>query len=122
MINYKKAPRKEQAPFIKIYGSRFTAGPYKWRIVWCYDIEHNGNRCYGICYPKEKTIYIDISEDGVEDTLIHEMFHAECYEVGLYTMPSWNADLEELAAEAASRLARNFDLRRKNGRRRTKPK
>lgn len=122
MNQYFKASLKDQAPMIKRFGKSFQSGAFKWTIVWCKAIESNGEKCCGLCVPKERKIYIDINQDDVEDTLIHEMFHAECYEVGLYTMPSWNSDLEELAAEAASRLCRNFDLRRKHGKPRTKPR
>jgi hypothetical protein len=116
-MKYSRVPLKDQKKYKEKYGTTFQAGHYKWKIVYCTNIFNGEQECAGLCKHDTKSIYIDIKLPNVEETLIHEMFHAECFEVGLYTMQSWHSDLEELAAEACSRTVRNFELRKKNVRR-----
>lgn len=113
-MRYVKAPLKAQAPFKKKYGTRFKAGQATYKIVWCYDlVAEDGTHCYGMCHYEKKTVYIDISKRDIQETLVHEMFHAECYESGFKQMSHFHSDLEELCCEVASRVARNFDIKKR---------
>lgn len=113
-MKWSKAPAKEQAKFKRLYGTKVKAGQQEYKIVWCHDIlSDEGNPCYGMCSYKDRKIYIDIKYDEIQETLVHEIFHAEVYESGFKQMSAFHSDLEELCCEAASRVARNFKLRRR---------
>ena len=112
-MKYVKAPLRVQAPFKKKYGTRFKAGQRVYKIVWCMGIVIDERNAYGCCNYEERAVYIDITKRDIQETLIHEMFHAECYECGMSQVSAFHPDLEELCCEVASRVARNFDVRKK---------
>lgn len=111
-----KAKRKQAAEFSKKFGSKFRAGHFDYTIVWCEEISsEDGTPICGLCDSPERKIFIDVCRKDVQETLIHEMFHAECYESGMRQMQQYHIDIEELCCEVASRVVRNFELKRKNG-------
>jgi len=114
MMKYERATLKQQKPFKDKFGTSFRAGHAIYKIVWCKELFNDERACYGVCNPEMKEIYIDITQSDIQETLIHEMFHAEVYESGMKQMSSFYHDLEELCCEAASRVCKNFELKRKN--------
>ena len=112
-MRYIKAPLKDQAPYRKRFGTRFKAGHHTYKIVWCAGVILDDKHVYGCCHYENRAIYIDITKKDIQETLIHEMFHAECYESGMSQMSAFHSDLEELCCEVASRVARNFDIKKR---------
>lgn len=112
-MRFDRAPLAAQASFKKLYGTSFKAGGIRYRIIWCYEIEAHDRKCYGLCDTKDKKVYIDIRQDDIQETLIHEMLHAEFQECGMRQMDSLFPDLEELCCEAASRVVRNFTIKKR---------
>jgi len=115
-MKYIKASMKEQKKWRERFGTSFRAGSCVYRIIWCHSIQLSDRACYGVCNVEDKIVLVDIMHKDVQETLIHEMMHAEFHECGMSQMDALYSDLEELCCEAASRVARNFELKRKNGR------
>ncbi len=86
-MKHLKATVKAQKKFRDRFGTSFRAGHSIYRIVWCYDLfSDEGQAAYGVCSYEDKSIYIDIKQKDIQETLIHEMFHAEVYESGMKQM------------------------------------
>ncbi len=112
MVTYKKLLVKDRKKFERKYGAECKAGHYTYRLVWCQDLRDDSRPLCGLCAPQEKVIFIDVSQEDYEETLIHEMYHAEVAESGMRQMPSWNIDIEELCCEIASRVTRHVFKRK----------
>ena len=94
---------------IKIKGKRWQI-KHKWNLK---DDGHNG--VDGLCDYKLKIIYLDRSlvKADKEATLLHEIFHAIIYEVGLH-QTSLEDDVEELIVENISMfMLDTFNIRLK---------
>ena len=84
-------------------------------IVYCHELRAGGQDLAGLCEPNRRVIYINIDFEPIEETLLHELFHAEFAESGLHQTNSWNHDLEELVVETLSKsTAHLFFLRRRS--------
>ena len=108
--------RHKSSPALRArYGSSVRVGRHKWKIVFCEELAYpESGELAGLCVPEQRTIYIRLWDNlNTEETLVHELIHAECYEAGLRQMPAWNINIEEMACEAASRVLSNYDLRRR---------
>ena len=113
-MRYTKAPVKAQKKYRDRYGLKFKAGQSTYKIVWCYDLMNDdGQSLCGMCHYQIKTVFIDIKLDEIQETLVHEIFHAEAYESGMKQVRIFHSDLEELCCEIASRVCKNFDLKKK---------
>jgi hypothetical protein len=109
---YKRHPKS--ASFGKKFGTKARVGRHTWKIVYCSTLVWNGREIVGLCTPGDRRIYVCIYENvNTQETLIHELLHAECYEAGLRQMPIWSENTEELICEAASRVLSNYDIRRR---------
>jgi hypothetical protein len=112
-MHFKKLPSKLQAPFKRQYGTKFRAGHHIYKFIWCTEIfDDNNQPACGLTSFQEKTVYIDINFAEVQETIVHEMYHAEAYESGMKQIQSFHHELEELCCEAASRLCKNFVLKK----------
>lgn len=117
MIKFKRAGLKKQKYYKEKFGSSFQCGAIKYKAIFCEELFVDDEKCFGACDYKEKIIYVDVNMQDFQETLIHELYHAEAYEAGMCQMRSFYHDLHELCCEVASRVCRNFEIRRKNGKR-----
>jgi len=115
MSDFKFKRHKSSKVLAARYGSDVQIGRHKWKIIFCAELFYpEGGDILGLCVPTQRTVYIMICDNySTEETLVHELLHAECYEAGLRQMPAWNINLEELICEAASRALANYDIRRR---------
>ena len=76
----------------------------RWKISHKWNLkDDHGILCDGLCEPKLKTVYLDrsLSKADKESALLHEVFHAVIYEVGLH-QSSLTLDVEEMLVENLS--------------------
>lgn len=94
---------------------KFRVGVQDYTVITCSELSHEGTEVAGLCDAFEKKIYVNSSAKGCDkETLVHELVHATIYEYGIYQHCAWDSSLEEVVAEAMSKiLARNFHLRLK---------
>lgn len=110
MIDFKRSVNSKR--YNDLYGRAFKGSRHKFKVVWCSDLRYEGQQVRGLCVPDHKAIYILTENNDIQGTLIHEMMHAELFSVGMYCMPSWSIDFEELICEAASRIVSQFKIKR----------
>ena len=73
----------------------------------------NGEHVCGVCNPQDYILYIDV-DSNIEETLLHEIIHAEVAEGGYRQRDSWCFDLEEMFAElVAQSISHSFSLKRR---------
>jgi hypothetical protein len=114
MSDHSHKRHKKHAALAKRYGSKVRVGRFDWRIIFCQSLVFNGNEVLGLCVPGSRTIYVSVYDNiDTQETLIHELIHAEVYEAGLRQMPAWSSNIEELVSEAAARVLFNYDIRRR---------
>lgn len=93
---------------IKIKGKR-------WKITHKWNLKDEGIKCDGLCSYDERIIYLDrslLKEDKVP-TLLHEIYHALIYEIGLH-QTSLSLDVEEMLVENISMfMIDTFNIRLK---------
>jgi len=83
-------------------------------IVYCHELRSGGQDLAGLCEPNRRVIYINTDFEPIEETLLHELFHAEFSESGLHQTNVWNHDLEELVVEMLSKaMAHLYNLRKR---------
>lgn len=92
------------------YGSSVIAGRKRYKIIWCEWLRWESRELHGLCDSEERRIYVTQSQ--LQETLAHELMHAEIFETGMRQMPAWSQDLEELVCEAASRMFSQYKIRR----------
>jgi hypothetical protein len=113
-IELKVANAQTTKSFRKRYGRFVQINRKQYELVFCEFIRYEGQEVAGLCKTDEKTIFIDISHNPIEETLIHEIVHAEVEESGLRQMVNWSDDLEELLAEMlAKSISHSYTLRLK---------
>lgn len=116
-MKFEKCTPNETRKLNSKFGSKFRSSHSIWRIVWCSNLhDSDGEKVVGLCVYKEKTIFIDVSYGEIQETLVHEMFHAESAETGLHQLLSWSLDVEHMATGVVERILKNFELRKKHGR------
>lgn len=104
----------KSASLSRRFGSRVRIGRHDWRITYCSTLIWHGREIAGLCAPGDRRIYVCIYDNiDTQETLIHELLHAECHEAGLRQMPIWSENTEELICEAASRVLSNYEVRRR---------
>lgn len=112
-IEVKRCTNVEVKKFNKKYGGSVRINRADWKIQYVNDLVVDGVKLAGLCFPHNKIIYVDVNIE-LEETLLHEIFHAEVHEAGLKQHSKWDSDLEEIIAELVSRgLANMFKIRRK---------
>lgn len=72
-----------------------------------------GRPCYGICDCETKTIRIrkDTNKLRLQQTLIHEAFHALCFQSGLHQTYDYNVNYEEIIAEQLANFLTSSQLK-----------
>jgi len=104
-------PSKDAKKFNRLFGKSMRISRHDYTFVWCTDLQLNGVGIQGLCDSESKTIYVDISKD-VEETVIHEIVHAEFYEAGLRQRHDHDANLEEQVCEILAKgLSSAFKFR-----------
>ena len=102
-----KAYRKRYGHFLRINRKEYE-------LVFCRALNYEGQDVAGLCASDEQKIYINTSSEPIEETLLHEVWHAEVAEAGLRQMENWSPDLEELTAELIGKaISHNFRLKKR---------
>jgi hypothetical protein len=92
-------PKKAKA-FYKRFGRFIAVNRKTYELVVCSSLIIGGQDCAGACVSEERRIYINLSASGpVEETLIHEIGHAEVHEGGYRQRTDWDPNLEEMLVE-----------------------
>jgi Zn-dependent peptidase ImmA (M78 family) len=88
----------------------------KWRICHKWNLlDDDGTHVDGLCCVKKRIVYLDRSlvKEDKQSTLLHELFHALIYEIGLH-QTSLTLDVEELIVENLSLfMLETFNIRLK---------
>jgi len=114
-VQVANASAKLAASMDKKYGSILRISRYDYKIQWCDFILRGRQPCYGLCDPATKTIYIDVNNPKtVEETLVHEIMHAELAEGGFTGVDGFDDALEELLIQQISKaITHHFKLKRR---------
>lgn len=112
---YELRCQMEEASKTKSYRKRFghfiRINRKEYELVFCKDLSYEGKEVAGLCASDERKIYINTSAEPIEETLLHEIWHAEVAEAGLRQMTNWSEDLEELTAELIGKaVSHNYKL------------
>jgi hypothetical protein len=110
MLSYKRLSLAKVRELNAQYGSSVMAGRKRYKLIWCEWVRWDSNDLHGLCDSDERKIYVTTIQ--LQETLAHELMHAEIFETGMRQMPSWNQNLEELVCEAASRMFSQYKIRR----------
>ena len=106
------ASKKDQAKFTRLFGATVRVSRYIYRLCWVKSI--NDGCTVGLCDFTGKTIYIAIDAEDIQQTLVHEIMHAEIDAAGLRQAPGFSRDFEEIMCELASHaVGTNYVLRRR---------
>lgn len=117
-IQVKRCSNLEQSRYNKMYGNIVRINRFDYQLTWCSEIYIDRQQVHGLCDVSDKIIYIDVTNE-LEETLLHEIIHAEFNEAGLKQHDKWDAGLEEIIAETISRgLTNIFKIRSKHGKKR----
>lgn len=104
---------KNNKKYQKKYGSHFRISRYDYKIIYCDLISYNDQPCHGLCDPETRTIYIDVNSESLEETIVHEILHAEVHEGGFKGADGWNDDLEEvMIQQLAKAVTHHFRILR----------
>jgi hypothetical protein len=96
----------------KRYGHFIRVSRQSVELVFCTSLEYEGEEPAGLFVPSERQIYINIRAAPIEETLIHEIGHAELWEGGFRQRSDWDADVEEQIVETIARgLSHMYHLR-----------
>jgi hypothetical protein len=110
MISFKRLTPAKVRELNKKYGASIVAGKQRYKLVWCEWVRWDDRELYGLCDSEKRQIFVTLNQ--IQETLAHELMHAEIYEIGMRQMPSWSQDLEELVCECASRMFSQFKINR----------
>lgn len=112
VVSAKKARAKDAAKYKRRLGSWVRVSRYKISVVYVEELTIDDKALCGIFMPDKKIIMVDIGKGDVEETLLHEVFHAELHYSGVNMNPKWDHDLEETVVELLSRaVVHTFRLR-----------
>lgn len=112
-MEVKRCTNMESHKYNRMYGSTIRINRADYKLFWVKEIMLEGQQLSGLCNIQDKVIYIDVTHE-LEETLAHEICHAEFHEAGLKQHDKWDTGLEEIIAETISRgLIGNFKIRRK---------
>lgn len=96
------------------FGKMVRISRKDYRLIYCQGLSNGRESLAGLCIPDEHCIYVNIEYEPIEETLVHEILHAEFCESGLQQMEAWNNDLEENIVEIVSKsLTHLFCFRRR---------
>lgn len=108
--------KKEKTRFEKTYGRKLRISRHNWQVIYCRELRHDSFPVAGLCNPQNLTIYVDVDCDNPHSTLLHEIFHAECFASGLRQRHDWCMNMEEQLVEMFSESVISlFSLRKKAG-------
>jgi hypothetical protein len=112
--SYRSIGAKERRRYESRFGKMARVSRHDYSIIYCRELTSGGQNLAGLCEPNERHVYINIDYDPIEETLLHELFHAEFSESGLHQTNVWNHDLEELVVELLSKaMSHLFYIRKR---------
>lgn len=113
-VAYRKLDQKVRKRFEAKYGKSIRVSRKDYKLIYCRALTGNGKDLAGLCDPQARTILVNIENEPIEETIIHEMWHGEAEESGLHQTSVWTGDLEEMVAEIIGKsISTNYTLKRK---------
>jgi hypothetical protein len=113
-VMFEKISRQESTKYHKHYGKKVRINRLDYSFVFCRNLRLNGELAEGVCSPNYQTLYLDVDSERMDETILHELMHAEACEAGLRQMNCWSMDLEELIVEMVGKaVSYNFKLVRR---------
>lgn len=109
-VAYKRAKRPD---LYKRYGRSIRVNRTDYKVIFCEEVLNEGKPVTGLCVPSERVLLIK-TDDPIEETLLHEICHAEFQEGGFVQRSDWDEKLEEQMAETIARaISHNYTLKKK---------
>lgn len=102
-LRYTPCKAKELKALHRRFGHTIRINRKDYELIYCTGLETDGKDAAGLCCPEDKQIYIQVNAAPVEETLIHEIMHAELWEAGFRQRSDWDEDVEEQIVETAAR-------------------
>jgi hypothetical protein len=98
----------------KRYGRTVRVNRKEYELVFCAQLAVGGEEVAGACVSQDREIYVSTAYPQIEETLIHELVHAEIHEAGFRCRIDWDPNLEEMFCELVGRsISHGFSLRRR---------
>lgn len=112
-ILIRKTPKARARRLELQYGKSLQINRRVYKIIYCEEIFYNGSFNMGLCDAESCTLFV-LANSEVEQTLVHEIMHAEFEESGLRQHPKYDDGVEEIVCEiAAKSLTSLYRLRAK---------
>lgn len=102
-FTYRRIANKDRKKLEAKFGKTARISRNDYELIFCKDLKSDGRDLAGLCSPSDKKIYISTDYSPIEETLLHEILHAEIAESGFQQMSFWSGDLEEILVESMSK-------------------
>jgi hypothetical protein len=100
-IEAKPLKGKEKQKLERTYGKSIQINRKVYRIVYCEALLGDSQSIAGLCDSQSTTLYV-VDGSDIQETLLHEIIHAEIAESGIRQSPGWTRDIEEMVSENIS--------------------
>lgn len=112
-IEAKPLKGKEKQKLERTYGKNVQINRKVYRIIYCEALLGDSQSIAGLCDSQATTLYV-VDGSDIQETLLHEIIHAEIAESGIRQSPGWTRDIEEMVAENISQgISHSYRLKLK---------